>query len=89
LDFTESLGSCKRNDGKQMSNGKKPCVFCAELFTYTSHQQKYCSLKCRYTYHDQRKKSRKSNTAIGIARPKMPITLPYIPERLIEREENH
>ena len=53
---------------------KKACVSCGTFFTYMHSNKKFCCEKCRWSYHDKRKKM--NNKPCG-------ITLPFIPERFI------
>lgn len=58
---------------------KKSCVSCGFFFTYIHSNKKFCSPECRWSYNDLKKK--KNNKPCG-------ITLPYIPERFIIKENS-
>lgn len=57
---------------------KKACVNCGTFFIHFQSNRKFCKLSCRYSYNNKHKRN---NKPYG-------ITLPYIPERFIIKENS-
>lgn len=56
---------------------KKVCENCGKFFYSAQPNKKYCAPQCRWSYNDKHK----NNKPCG-------ITLPYIPERFIIKENS-
>lgn len=58
---------------------KKACVNCGTFFSYIHSNKKFCTDTCRWSYNDRRKTQRNNKP--------QSITLPYIPDKYIEKEK--
>ena len=57
---------------------KKVCENCGSFFYSPQPNKKYCAPQCRWSYNDKHKKEKHRG-----------ITLPYVPERFIEKKKSH
>ena len=55
---------------------KKVCENCGSFFYSPQPNKKYCAPECRWSYNDKHKKEKHGG-----------ITLPFVPERFIEKEK--